>query len=720
MLAELLQYRLYNSKSKELLLLEIKQGNKNYVLDALEIVISNQEGNNDETLFFWLNNCDNFNEINITVLKKIIKNISNGKQKLYDKIISKFPKNDLLAYLRYCVLNDNDISDSAAILLYSYFNERDFYLIVRPLLSKTQFYDIKHNDRKRILDDLILEDPSISLNLFLKFIPKRKTNKDEIQEIYIYYFNKLLKNVDEIHKQQFLYVVSKLPEYPILSRYPEIRNSYKELVYSKPQYLDFLNEATEHLDFRLRFNANSILLSCFPENAKKELENIIFSASNRMFDRNEWFRFCIKLNYSTDVLNYLKSILSDLPTLSRYYALIILYQHNLLLSEDLLNELIEGLTGEGYFFDLGDPFKPQNDIKKIAQQKEFYPKLINILNSDNFDQASRAAGMLLNYHYEKLTHFEQGIAYVFECESWDRNLYTFDKYKKKLFENTDFLKGFDETNNKIKNIFAKTSLLKLYKDTIIDYQDLWLDFIKKLIYEEKFHDNHKIELFYRWLITLRKNAPDTTLKAGIAARELLTYPAIKDDVEFKSLYPYFQLIANEFDALDKKEIENTLLKYQCSDEIAVSFLSKLECIPENFRPDYFISSHIKIFSENKTKNILKKDKKDLEKIFFDTESIPNNISEYIESIILFGIYSKEELTVIEQKGNIACFVVSIVRFCRNEDISFKTILNAINEVGWPYYRNALTQSSRESLFIIKEKLLQSMMRPFVKTTFSKT
>lgn len=707
MLSQLLHHRLYNSKCKELLFHEINNGNKSIVLDALEIVVSNQEESNEETILFWLTNIVISNEINKTIVNKIIKNISNGKYKLYDELILKLPENDLVAYLRYCVLNNNDISDSAAILLYSKFNERDFYLITRPLLSKTQFYDLKHNDRIKILDDLVLNNTSISLNFFLKFIPKRKSNKDEIQETYIYYFNKLLKNVDEIHKQEFLYVVSKLPEYPILSRYPEIRNSYKELISSKPQYFDFLKESTQHLDLRLRFNANSILLACFPENAKKELENIIFSASSRIFDRDEWFRFCVRLNYSDDVLNYLKSILPQLPALSRHYTLFILYNHNINLSEDFLNELIEGLTGDGYFFDLGDPFKPQNDIKKVAKQKEFFPKLINILNGNNLDQAIRAAGMLVDYHYDKLSLFEQGKAYVFICESWERNLYNFDKYKKELFNKKDFLKGFDIANNIIKNEFGKVSLLKLYKDTIIDNQDFWLDFIKKLIYDDKFPDNHKIELFYRWLITLKKKTPNCTSKAGAAAKDLLSYPAIKDDHKFKSLYPYLYLIADEFDTLDKNEIEDILLNYECSDEIAASFLSKLGFIPNDFRPDYFLSSHIKIFSANKTKSVSKKDKTEIEKIFFDTENIPKNITEYIESIILFNIYTNEELTITEQKGNIACFIVSVVRFCRNENLSFKTILNAINEVGWPYYRNALSQSSRESLFIIKEKLLDS-------------
>ena len=706
-MAQLLHHRLYNSKCKELLLSEIKQGNKNLVLDALEIVISNQDESQDETLLFWMNTCDSFNEINKTIVNKIIKNTSNSNDKLYDELILKFPKNTLLAYLRYCVLNNEDISDNAAILLYSKFDERDFYLIVRPLLSKTEFYKIKHINRKKILDDLLLKNPLISLTFLINYIPKRKSSKDEVQEIYIYYFNKLLTYVDKIYKQEFLYIISKLPEYPILSRYPEIRNSYKDLINSKPQYLDFLKDATQHLDFRLRFNANSILLACFPENAKIELENIIYSASGKIFDRDEWFRFCLKLNYSDSVLNYLKSIIIDLPALSRYYALFILYHHNVFLSEDNLNELIEGLTGEAYYFDLGDPFKPQNDIKRLAQQKEFYPKLINILNGNDFDKASRASGMLISYHFEKLSYSELGKAYVFECESWERNLYTFDKYKKELFENNEFLKGFDEANNKIKNEFGKVSLLKLYKETIIDNNDLWLDFIKKLIYEDKFPDNHKIELFYRWLITLSKKTHNITLKAGKAAKELLTYPAIKDDHKFKSLYPYFYLIACEFDTSDKQEIENILLNYECSSEIAVSFLSKLGYIPVDFLADRFLSSHIKVFSENKTKRISKKDKTEIEKIFLDSETIPNNISEYIESIILFDIYTNEELTLIEQKGNMACFVVSIIRFCRNEAIGFKTILNAIEEVGWPYYRNILTESFRESLFIIKEKLLNS-------------
>lgn len=706
-LAKQLHHPLFSSRCKQLLLEEIPAGNKSEVLEALEIVIGNREESRIETLLFYLGiSDDDQSAINKTILNKIIRSISQGAQQSLVDINKILPKKRLKSYLRYCALTNNEIADSAAILLHTLFKEHDLYLTCRPLLSKTEFYQIRQHDRKKILDALLFDNPQISLDFLLSYIPRRNNNRDEIQEIYIYYLIKILDNIEGIYKHEFLYVITRLPDYPVLSRYPDIRNAFKALLGNKPQYIEFIREASQGLDSRLRFNANSISISCFPENSKSELESVIYSASNRFYDRDEWLRFCTKLNYGDALLEHLKLILDELPELSRYYALYILQHNGANLTAAQTDELLDGLTGNAYFLDIGEPFMPQNEMKRLGQDASFFPNLMTIFNGEDADKSARAADHLISYHYSRLSKFELGKAYALKCESWERELYHFHQYKRNLMMDAGFLEGLDEANKKIRENTGGDSLLQLYKNTVIDRKDQWIELLKKLLYNGQSGDYHTIELFYRWLLTLKKAEPDAALKIAEAAADLKTYPAIIENSKFRGFYPYLVLICIEFSTAGAEEIEDTLENYQCDSELAVALLHRLGRIPEAFAAEKSASSHLTLFAKNSTVRIAKKDRYEIEKIFFD-DAVPNNLSEYLESIILFNTYSKEDLAEIERQGKIACFIYSIVKFCYNEDISYATILSAINKIGWPYYRNALTQSFRESLFIIKQKLLSS-------------
>ncbi len=707
MFLQLLPLRLYNRKCKELLDSEIQQGNKNQIINAIEIIVSKDGNKNDEVLNLWLDLKDiSQEELNQTILDEIIKRIAEGNELLYKRLTNKHLNEvNFLNYLRYCTLNNTRTSKYAAIILYSKFNERNLYLIARPLITKSKYFTDRNKIEITILDDLLKESPKKSFDFLSSCIPHRTIKgREAVIEAYIYYSNRVLNLCDGIFKNDFFYTINHLPDYPILVRYPEIRNSYKELLTSKPQYREYLIEASQHIDFRLRSNANSILLACFPENSNIELENIIYSAASKSTDNIEWLRFCMKLNYSENTLSYIKSKLEDFPELSRVFALIILYHQGVVLSYEEVDYLANGLLGDGYFFDSGDVFNPQNDLKRLVQQPEFYSKFIEVLNSGDLSKAKRAASILISYHYEKLSKKELGKAYVYECEYWERSVYDFDKYRKKLFEDLDFLDGFNEANKILEESKIEGSL-SLYKKVVIDGKNEWLKFIKQLTYSERFFDNHKLELFYFWLLGLRKKNSGIIGKIGDEVIEFLSYPAIEENNGFNRHYAYYGLIASEFSGKEI-DLENVLLNYKCTDDLQVSFLSRLGYVPENFmREDS--KQYFELFSSNTTTTISKIEQNQIEKLFLGGEVIPKITPNYIESILLFDIYSIQELTDISEKGGLASIISSLVLFCKNKNIDFKVILNAINKTGWYFYRDSLKSTFSQALFIIKEEMIKS-------------
>ncbi len=704
MLLELLSERIYTERSKELIELEIDSGNEDAIIDSIETMALKDDNRNEEILLLHLRLFKVNNQINKTIIDSIIKLSVEKNISLLKSLQNHIDERILKSYLKFSVLNNTKISDYAAILLFREYQEKNLYLIARPLLEKTNLYQKNTEERKKILDEVLFSSPSDSLDFMRTYRPKRTSFKGGLMEIYIYYFNKLLVLNEDIYKNDFFYIIANHPDYPILNRYSEIRNSYKDLLLKKPQYRDFTVEATKHIDFKIRSNANSILLVCFPEEAQEELENVIYMASNRLSDIDEWLRFCMKLNYSKIALENIRSKLNTFPDLSKIFALFILYHQDIKLTEEEIDTLTLGLVNKGYMFDIGDVFKSQNDLKKVSEQPEFFPRLIKILHSKDLPTAKRAASHLSAYHYNKLSKYDLGKVYVYNCEEWERDLFDFDKTSTKLFESSDFIKGFDEANSLIFEKTEKESNLLLYKKVIIDKEDLWTDFILKLTHNDNYHHDSALELLYNWFLSLRKRDSSYTEKLGGSVIELLSYPAIIENTNYNSYFPYYSLMASEFSSNDIK-LENVLSEYRCKDELQVAFLCRLGFIPKNFRAEDS-KTYLDLFSLNLSSIVLKRSKEDVDKIFLDSEILPDSTPSFMESIIFFGIYDNDELRKKAEAGKMTAIVASTILFCRDEKTDFATILNAFDKTGWYFRRNTLYGIFGEALFIIKEELLK--------------
>lgn len=699
LLADILHHRVVGNRAKKMLENEIKDGNQKFVMGALEIVTSKNENRDSQAILLWLENHNKGEDVNASILAKAVKNASRGNDSLFEILIDKFGKENLYSFLRFNALNNTEIGSSAAILLFYKFDETDLYLIARPILVENNLDNFEDSKLRDILQEILFKFPSVAFTFIKNYMPFKK-GKNEITELFVYSFNKILTEVEDIHKKEFLHIINYLPEKAFLSRYPEIRDSFKKLLQLKPQYGEFLKEAYEALDFRLAFNASSIMLCCYPDNAKKEIEKTIRSSHKRLGNHDEWLKFCMKLFFNKEVLDHIYAILPSLMEVSKYYALCILYHNNYNLSKNEKDDLVSGLCGEAYFLDINTRPHLQNNFKNISTEPEFFSRLVEILNGNLLESSKNAANILFSYHHDKLSDKQLAKCYILRNENSHQFFFQLDRKKGQLFTNKNFASEFDKVNSEILLNSSQESFLSLYKSIVFDGVDKWINIFERIDSESRHSTGTEFELLYYWLMALRKKNPDLTRKAGEAAKNLLSYPSIKDKTDFGSVVPHLALIASEFSDLDSYNLDHILENYNCQEEIACSFFARLGDLSKKYRGQHE-KGYITIFSKNNTKYFRKITQLELDKFLYDGEEIPNNITFNLNSILIYGIpldLGKE----YNSNNRMKALMFVIIKFSRNTKVDFSLITSAMDKIGLPWYNSDVNWELREAVFIIRE------------------
>ena len=426
----------------------VANGDLPLILDSLEIECSREHRQKSAATRLWLELSDG--AINASVLSTAINLAAGGDENIFNILEKRIGGNGLKPYLTFATLNMLKGADDAAVILFERYNVTNFYLIARPLITLSDWNHYESPLRRKILDHVFSQAPEQSLSYLLKFTPF-KAGKDEVPELYLYYFLKLLPSAAEPVLEKFLHVVRHMPGYTILVRYPEIREAFRHLLESHPAYRERLHLATENLDFQLRFNASSILLACFPENTWKELENTIRAADKRLTDSQQWIRFCMKLNYSATTLSKVDQLTQDVPEGSRYYALFILYHQDYPLTNIQKQDLIGGLLGSGDHFDHDSNFMGTDGLKSVGQDFEMLPLLTKELNSENRYRRYHAGSQLYYFHLGSVTAREKAKVYFMECQSNFRALFNFHDFKAAPFNDPDFMSSFTSESEVMKS-----------------------------------------------------------------------------------------------------------------------------------------------------------------------------------------------------------------------------------------------------------------------------
>jgi hypothetical protein len=695
---EALNDHLLYKNTRQLIQEGIDAGKLPLIMDGLEIVCGIDHHSKNAAAKLWLEITDG--PINIAVLNAAIMGAANGDNHLYQALISRIGLAPFEAMLRFMALNLLPSGDYAALLLFERFGVTEFYIVGRPILVLSEWNHFNEPKRRKILDRLLVIDTETAVKHVLTHTPFKK-HTEAVPEIYLYYFIQLISTTEEIYKSQFLYCIRYLPEYSVLSRHSEIREKMKELLESHPQYREFLRQGMDNLDYRLRFNCSSILLACFPENSTKELENTIRSANKRLTDAQEWIRFCMKLNYSPETLLFIKNLLPELLKTSRYYALFILYQQSIKLLEEQTGELLEGLLGDGQHFDHDSSFMGTDGLKAIGKDENFIDYFITSLDSSDNEFRYRAAAMLYYYHMDKLSKPQQAKVYLMEAQKNTRLLVEFDFLQDDYFGNEEFVKALVKEAGIFASVNNKEALLFTYYKAMGGDENFWLPFLKAFVFEGRF-EPYDLEWCYRWLKTIEKDKCALTEFAGKAAIELMSYPAVGERKDYNNTIYQLAIIGNEFGNLGKAELLDVLKTYGSKDDLTCSLLFRVQEIPERYKRRRSEPYYLNFFADNKTRQIKKYSKLDIEKILVDAPSLPPQFEEALVSEIIYPSFTLEELAALAKQGNTSALLYSIIAFCRESTVDFKLLLNASDQLGWPFYRQPSNAYLRATLYLIKE------------------
>ncbi|MDQ1150864.1 hypothetical protein QE382_002848 [Sphingobacterium zeae] len=702
LVADSINDRLLYTVSKNVIDKGIKAGELKLILGALEIESQRDHFSKATAVRLWLELSEG--PMNQVVLQSALNLAARGDDLIFESLVRRIGNEGLKPYLTFTSINMHKGAKDAAILLHEKYQVKDLYVISRPLFSQSDWTDYETPVLRKILDQVLMTDQERSLQYLLKFIPFKK-DEEQIPELYLFYSLKLLLSSQDIYINHFLQIVRYMKEYTPIVRYPEIREAFRNLLESYPQYRESLQLATENLDFRLRFNASIILLACFPENSFKELENSVRAADKRISESQEWIRFCMKLNYDHSTLVRLEGLIPDLPEGARYYVLFILYHQKYSLQSSQIEELVRGLLGRGDHFDHDSNYFGGDGLNSLAKDSKLLPLIIHAFESGDKHQIKKAGHQLYYFQLSNLTPQQQAKVYLQECQDNSWALFHFQRFDQAPFNNVDFMLALSAGAESIKADTGDYPLLyECYRLIQSPNKNIALNILKKIVFDESPTGVHELDLAYRWFKTLAKNYPSISEPIGIAAWELTGFPAILDRKDYNPVLYQLAVIASEFNNVPKVELVKILQNYGSQDELTCSLLYRSGKPNIKFVGSKSYPYYLNFFAENKTKIIQLINDTAVDQLLVDSSEIPDAFLDGILSSLLYKIEIKDSL--VGATSQTALLFKSIISFCRGETVDFDTLISAGDRIGWPFYNKPANANLRSTVYLIKEMMLE--------------
>lgn len=701
MLALLLENSTTERVAKELLLKQFSVGHKAEVKDALEVVCSKDyyAAKASHLLWFDLFHSD---EVNEAILFQSIRNAAKGNDEAWLSLINTIGVQPLTSYLRWSCISGNEVADSSAILLKTKLTETSFYLTAWPILDKTDWFDYSDPLRKQILDEILFKDPIKSVEyLHNKRIPVT-SHSGFVSELYLYYFVRLLKLVADSFPEWFIRTIAILPENPVMARYPEIRLAFQELFSERPQYRQYLLEATRELDLRLRFNATCVMVACFPSDNYVLLDEVIHSGNVKRTDQTEWFRFVMKLNFSADALAYIYKNLENYLPQSQCFALCILYHRGYLLSSTDKQKLISNLLGESYGLDI-NPVIVYDGLESIIAQPEFVKYLVELMKNADAEVSKRAASALIWHHLNALTNTEKAIAYIKYVEDDVMDIIDRRTVPVGLLEDPAFLESVSQQNELIKATDGQDTGLFIYLLAAKGGEEESFKLVKRMVSGRRLQIR-ELDGLYRGMKSLQKEKPNFMKYIGMAFQKISTYPTFQKSQGGYDPFPTMVMIASEFASFDQPNIQKALAEFGMVEEIRCSLFWRLKQTPVLDRNNYGRGFYI-LFMQNNTKKISRHQPSDYQKFLLESETMPTELSQLIGSNLIYQTLTIEELKPLRSEGALGNIFVSLTEFCIDQQVDFTKFSEIANISSFYMFGRTRDKSILSAVQLLRSALL---------------
>lgn len=440
----------------------------------------------------------------------------------------------------------------------------------------------------------------------------------------------------------------------LLARYPEIRNSFRELVLS-PQYERFraaIHDALNDAEPEIRHGAAMVLITSDPEMEGQALEIVVRFKSHRSHGSwFEWERYCLTLKFGTSVISYLQSRLPFFSGPSRVFALAILFQNGVELDNAQFREFIEGALTTFYGSPISDSVSHSERIRKA---------LLEITDIGREEPARKAAELLLGQAKEQLDeeHHVRCRVLTLDGNEWRNPEFAVELQRMRDYTEYAAL-VVQEAKQQVQRGFKRPLIDQIYAAQ--QNQNLWEDIIWSEICTPS--PASRIESQGQWVLEFILKVPDSRQAVGKAARMFLFDKRISEGFNTDESSSWLALLAHEGGELSQEELGKVVDRIDPIDKSAfVPLVRRLGRPPSNSRPRRHSYSALPQTSES-------------EQISPETATFERflefarpggqfhpNFCSLIEQSLYNDPFSEEQLQTLAEKGEHGTLVAIVLAF----------------------------------------------------------
>lgn len=572
----LLESPLFRNAAEAVIREEIDKGDRNRVLNLFPATISNWDGAQNATLLY-LSLRDGRPDTGIVRAaitqkrgrrpdRQHLHTVQKLKERLGDELFQRYCR-------WYLFEGDTALSAGAAIRLFD-LGERRLALLSSPLIQA--LHDGGYLPQAEdTLAELIAAEGHEATRVIATFIGETRHDGLGGHSGWWRLLFRFIHDPKLRGPELLVHCMRGVGEF-LLARYPEIRNSFRELVLS-PQYERFraaLHDALNDVEPEIRHGAAMVLITSDPDMEGQALEMVVRFKSHRSHGSwFEWERYCLTLRFGRSVLSYLQSRLPFFSGRSRVFALAILSQNGVELDDAQFREFIEGALTTFYGSPISDSVSHSDRIRKA---------LLEVTDTGREEPARKAAELLLGQAKEQLDeeHYVRCRVLTLDGNEWRNPEFAVELERMQDYPEYAAL-VVQEAKQQVQRDFKRPLIDQIYEAQ--QNPSLWDDIVWNEICTPS--PGSRIESRGQWILEFILKVPDSRQAVGRAARKFLFDKRISAGFNTDESSSWLALLAHEGGELSQEELGNIVDHIDPIDKGAfVPLVTRLGRAPSNSRP----------------------------------------------------------------------------------------------------------------------------------------
>lgn len=496
--------------------------------------------------------------------------------------------------------------------------------------------------------------------------------------------------------------VRKLGEITI-PRHPEIREEFRRALSGESGSLlrNMLRTFLSDSDPKVRRGAAQILVSSFPKEEAEALFVAVRSRSHRSSEAHEWEDFCLSLEFSPAVLEFLRSKLPALDDQAKASAIILLRKNGFQQNEVTDLDLVRLLSQLGNWH-----LARSEPGKALLKDEPIFELLRKQLNEPLSEFRTFACEKLLEFHKERLTTTEKTKCLILTCSlRWGR--WNLIGLMERIKSDSEFGQEVRKAGDELASRNERRPILAVIEIALRTGGE-WNNVVWELLCDDtstggsgEADDTGQILLAFGLKHEEHRSA------IGEAAKHWITDPRVMQN-RWIDAFQWLALLANEFAQLPRETIEASLRRetqpIHCA--AATALIARLGEVPSGVHFDR-ADRRTKIVQPTLANESLAMDGifERLREFARDSQVPHPDLESTLERSLRFGILSEAQMSEIAAQGKMGSLVRVVLDFCYNRPISLEDTVSLLDIwMRLSHDPNATRSRLKHIWYLVRESL----------------